>query len=256
MNRVLNYIMKPIAARREKKTEAEVLRITKIIEDLMPEEVSVYEVARKIDMRNLASEIDTYDIVEEVKNDLDYSEISDYISLTDLASYIDVDDVVNEIDISEVALHYDTHDISQEFEVSDIASEIDISDLAVHVSDQIIDDVTINAVEQVIAAGSVETEILSTAEDLISNMKDEIIEQVIAEIASRKQTQKNHPKVETQQIGTPKRNSIDSDEFKLLLKYLRIWKSYYKERKQMKTEKQNEMEHMMKAIDQHENRLM
>jgi hypothetical protein len=46
------------------------------------------------------------------------------------------------------------------------------------------------------------------------------------------------------------------NDFKLLIKYVKLWKKYIKRQKQKRREKKIEMEHLIKSIDFHEKHLI
>ena len=140
----------------------------KIISDYLDENV-VYP-----DASSVAEHIDLYDLAQEV--DVDASDIVYHLDMHEVACEIDVSDIAYEIDVSDIAYSID---------VSDVAEYLDMDELTEKVSYNILEDVCDNVAENL----DVREQVISLFEDNfaagMSEMRDEIIDDVTTEIGMR-----------------------------------------------------------------------
>ena len=168
INKIKNYLKERSMKKEQNRQEV----WQKIISEYLDENV-VYP-----DASEVAEFINHYDIAQEV--DIDASEIAYHIDACDIAYEIDNDDIAyNLID------HFNISDVADHIDVGEVALCLDMDELTEKVAYNILADVCDN-VEQNL---DVREQVISLFEDNfaagMSEMRDEIIDDVTTEIGMR-----------------------------------------------------------------------
>ena len=186
IQRIRNYL----EARRLNKTALEVRKIKDNLVEVFAENPQLYDLL----IDNLPSIYSPSDIASEMCHHQVAQEIYTYQVAQDLCIY----SIASEISLDDVAYNIDLDDLAQNIEVysADVADHLDIEDIASHLD---IDSVVENSVENIIqnnfdieeiVEGFVNTESLEenlvmTMEEQIAQFRDEIMNDVMNEIADR-----------------------------------------------------------------------
>ena len=163
---MIKKIMKIMEERRMKKEMKHLEVMTVLLEKHLKEIYPLEDIAAHFSEYDIAQEVSTCDIAENIDVVAGYIEVSSY----DIASEIDCEDVAGYMDVSDVAEY-----VAGFVEASDIANHVDLEEIA--------NQVPIDYDE--FDLSDLEDRLLILAEQMVATSRDEIMNDVINEIAGR-----------------------------------------------------------------------